>query len=351
MSGLSDAAVARLRAAAAAAEPTTVSSSEFISSKDDSQTFRELGRSLSERYELLEEIGRGGMGVVHRALDRELGREVAIKIPHDAHSRGLERRLRTEARILARLEHPGIVPIHDVGRFADGRLFYVMKRVRGRTLRHHLRKLPGTSDRLRLFGRICEPVAFAHAHGCIHRDLKPDNVMVGPFGEVMVMDWGVARLAVTPDEPAEAWNADGTQPGTVVGTVGFMPPEQARGASSTIDERADVYSLGAVLYLLLTDEAPGSGDPAEDIRRRSDLPRPLRSICARALAPDPAQRYCSVTALAEDVARFEAGQAVEAHEETLLDRVVRFARTYRTAILLVLAYIIMRTLVAIWTGR
>jgi serine/threonine protein kinase len=352
MSGLSDAAVTRLRAAAAAAEPTTVSAFELVAGVDRAAMSPESAVSSAARYELLEEIGRGGMGVVHRALDRELGREVAIKIPHEARSLALERRLRTEARVLARLEHPGIVPIHDVGRLADGRLFYVMKRVRGRTLREHLPDVPGIAERLRLFGRICEPVAFAHAHGCIHRDLKPENVMVGPFGEVMVMDWGVARIAEAPDDPAgiaESATAGGTQPGTIVGTVGFMPPEQARGASSTIDERADVYGLGALLHLLLTDEAPAGADPAAEIRGRGDVPRPLRSICARALEADPAARYRAVTALARDVARFEAGQAVEAHEETLMDRAVRFGRTYRTAILLVLAYIIMRTLVA-WLG-
>ena len=168
-SGLSDAAVTRLRT---------------------------LGRwpaFESGRYSVVEEIGRGGMGTVYLALDEELGREVAIKIPNALVSASLERRLRNEARILARLEHPGIVPIHDAGRLADGRLFYVMKRVRGRTLGEHLRDNPDLNERLRLFERICEPVAFAHAQGFIHRDLTPGNVMVGAFGEVMVMDWGVAK--------------------------------------------------------------------------------------------------------------------------------------------------------------
>ena len=330
MSGLSDAAVSRLRAAAA---------------------WPELG---THRYEILEEIGRGGMGVVYRALDGELDREVAIKVPHALHSSAFEQRLRTEARVLARLEHPGIVPIHDAGRLPDGRLFYVMKRVRGRTLRDHLADLTSLNERVRVFERICEPVAFAHAHGCIHRDLKPENVMVGAFGEVMVMDWGVARVSGsdqnTPDSDAP-WISDGTQPGTVVGTAGFMPPEQARGASASIDERADVYSLGAILSLLLTGDVPPSDvDLAAAIRRRSDLPRPLRSICARALATSPDDRYRSVAALADDVARFRAGQAVHAHAETLVERTVRFTRAYRAAILLVLAYVVMRTLVAVLAG-
>ena len=331
MSGLSDAAVTRLKAAVAA----TAAGFE------------------TDRYEILEEIGRGGMGAVYRALDRDLAREVAIKVPHGPCGTGLERRLRTEARVLAKLEHPGVVPIHDVGRFADGRLFYVMKHVRGRTLRDLLPELSGLSDRLRVFERVCEPVAFAHAHGCIHRDLKPENVMIGSFGEVMVMDWGVARLhasdpeAITLSEPP--LHGD-THPGTVVGTVGFMPPEQA-GGSGAIDERADVYSLGAILFLLLTGAAPErDGDPAALITRRSDIARPLRSICGRALAARPEDRYPSVLALAADVSRFAAGRAVEAHAETFPERVARFARTYRAAILLVLAYIVMRALVAVIAG-
>ena len=232
--GLSDAAVTRLRA---------------------------LGRwpeFESGRYTVVEEIGRGGMGTVFLAVDDELGREVAIKIPNALASASLERRLRSEARVLARLEHPGIVPIHDAGRLADGRLFYVMKRVRGETLGEHLRHVPDLTERLRIFERICEPVAFAHASGFIHRDLKPDNVMVGAFGEVMVMDWGVAKAvdslqsSVDSHSPQsqssvpvsshglQSESAAGsllpaeTGAGTVIGTAGFMAPEQARGRRPTL---------------------------------------------------------------------------------------------------------------------
>jgi serine/threonine protein kinase len=358
-SGLSDAAVTRLRA---------------------------LGRwpeFESGRYSVTEEIGRGGMGTVFLAVDEELGREVAIKIPNALASADLERRLRREARVLARLEHPGIVPIHDAGRLADGRLFYVMKRVRGRTLGEHLPAVPDRTERLRIFERICEPVAFAHAQGFIHRDLKPENVMVGSFGEVMVMDWGVAKTVGSLQSPFDKAQGDpehvegsavvsrslqsesavpvvsqSLQPqstvsaqghvetgvGTVVGTVGFMAPEQARGEVGDVDERADVYGLGAILFLLLTDRIPDA-DSSRTLRLLK-VPRPLAAICDRALAVEPSARYQHVTALADDVARFRDNRRVVAYRETVFERAVRFGRTYRTTILLVLAYIVMRAAVA-----
>jgi eukaryotic-like serine/threonine-protein kinase len=335
VSGLSDAAISRLR------------------------TLGRWPEFESGRYAVVEEIGRGGMGTVFLAVDEELGREVAIKIPNGVASAGLERRLRSEARVLARLEHPGIVPIHDAGRLADGRLFYVMKRVKGRTLGAHLSDMTDATDRLRIFERICEPVAFAHAQGFIHRDLKPDNIMVGAFGEVMVMDWGIAKAVGSRQSSLDSHSRQSetvvsfpveTGEGTVVGTVGFMAPEQARGGSDGVDERADVYGLGAILYLLLTNDVPvQEADPMPGLRRQR-VPRPLAAICARALADAPAHRYQSVSALAADVAAYRAGRSVDAYRETALERAARFGRTYRTAILLVLAYIIMRAAVAFLAG-
>ena len=174
MTGLSDGAIGRLRAVA--------NWPEFA----------------SERYTVTKEIGRGGMGTVYAAIDGALGREVALKVSNTVASAPFERRIAAEARALARLEHPGIVPVHDVGRLTDGRLFYVMKRVHGSTLREYLGHDSDLSERLRIFERICEAVAFAHARRILHRDLKPDNVMIGAFGEVMVMDWGVAK-SLSPD--------------------------------------------------------------------------------------------------------------------------------------------------------
>jgi eukaryotic-like serine/threonine-protein kinase len=293
----------------------------------------------SDRYEVIEELGRGGMGTVYSARDHALGREVAIKIGNALPSAELQARLTSEAKVLARLEHPGIVPVHDFGILADGRPFYVMKRVQGRTLQACIESGLPLADRLRIFERICEAVGFAHAHGILHRDLKPDNVMVGTFGEVMVMDWGVARV------PDEAPDADGTR----MGTPGFMAPEQA-GHAGRADERADVYALGAILSMLVTGDAPqpDAALAVQHLNRASSVAPPLRSICRCAMAPAPADRYPTVARLADDVARFREDQAVSVHREGPVERARRFVRTYEMPILLVLAYILMRALIAVF---
>ncbi len=309
----------------------------------EDHTLRHLGRVAAqpgfgaERYTVVRELGRGGMGTVHLARDNALDRDVALKVSNATLADGsLEARMRTEALVLARLEHPGIVPIHDVGTLPDGRLFYVMKLVRGRTLEDHLRDRHDLNERLRVFERVCEPVAFAHAHGVVHRDLKPGNIMVGSFGEVLVMDWGVAKLLAereTGGSTASSVAADGdTEPGTVLGTRGFMPPEQASGQIDLIDQRTDVYALGALLHWMLVDFR--------------GLPKRLRAICTRALAKNPAERYPGADELAADIVRFRAGQPVTAYRETILDRAGRLLGKYRVPVLLILAYLIMRTLVA-----
>jgi serine/threonine protein kinase len=293
------------------------------------------------RYELLEPLGRGGMGTVYRARDRELERDVAVKVL-DALEPEVARRLLQEARVTARLEHPGIVPVHEAGTLADGRVWYAMRLVRGGRLDQEDRPLP---ELLRVFERICDAVAFAHAHGVIHRDLKPENVMVGPFGEVLVMDWGVAKVGVAAGPPAgrslEAGGGAapavrvGTAHGTVLGTPGFMAPEQARGEVGRVDERTDVYALGAILRGFL------DGRPA---------PRPLLEVCRKALAPAPDDRYPSVRQLAAEVSRFLDGLPVAAYREGPLERLHRFGRRYRVAILLVLAYVLVRAALLLWAG-
>jgi serine/threonine protein kinase len=312
------------------------------------------------RYTAIRPLGYGGMGTVYLARDEGLGREVAVKVAGTVSGDDdLTRRLGTEAGVLARLEHPGIVPIHDVGRLPDGRAYYVMKRVDGRTLAAWLLEPAPLAERLRIFERVCEPVAFAHARGLVHRDLKPDNIMVGSFGEVLVLDWGVAK-DLGRDAPAAGGTgratppagASGiTQPGTVMGTPGFMSPEQAAGDVGQVDQRSDVYALGALLVQMLSGRAPEPGQSAAPPPPRPPgIPRRLRAIGAKAMSPSPGDRYPDAGALAADVARFRAGHAVAAYPESVLDRFGRVAGTYRTAILLVAAYLVMRVIVALLTG-
>ena len=310
------------------------------------------------RYELRGMLGRGGMATVYRAFDRDLGREVALKVlPLAATGDGdAAGRLRREARILARLEHPGIVPVHDLGVLADGRIYYVMKRVDGRDLAEHLTAggVRGEAERLRLFLRICEAVAFAHDRGVVHRDLKPDNVMVGPFGEVLVMDWGVAKLIGDVERgganqaPPVAVRATGTAHGTVVGTPGYMAPEQARGEVERQDRRADVYALGALLVFVLSGAPPPTGDGAAPAD--GSLPPALAAVAARAMAADPARRYADVGALIDEVAAYLAGLPVRAHREGAWGRLRRLARKYRLPLALILAYVVMRLLFLLLAG-
>lgn len=320
------------------------------------------------RYRLLERVARGGMGVVYAAHDEMLQRRVALKVLDAPDPDGsLAARLCREAHVLARLEHPGIVPVHDVGTLADGRVFYTMKFVEGQRLDKHVECISALSDRLRLFLRVCDSVAFAHSRGVLHRDLKPANVMVGPFGEVLVMDWGLAKilrdsipspLEHDPDatvfqppdgdraQPQPAQTAAVTGHGTVLGTPGYMSPEQARGDIAHLDERSDIYSLGALLQFL--SSAPGLVGLPESGPLRD---KPLLAICAKAAANDPADRYASVNELSADVSRYLDGLPITARKDTLLEKAGRFYRRHGVAILLITAYLAMRILILLFSYR
>jgi serine/threonine protein kinase len=279
---------------------------------------------LGERYEVLERVGRGGMAVVYAARDHVLERDVAIKVLDSPDASRASRRLQDEARILGRLEHPGIVPVHDAGTLPDGRVFYVMKLVRGERLDVAIDSRASLGERLELFLRICDAVSFAHAQGIVHRDLKPENIMLGRFGEVLVMDWGVAKLLQQTERDE-----------VIVGTPGFMAPEQSVDGGVNVDARADVYALGAILSGMLGQR------PA----------RPLAAIARRAQAEQKDERYDAVTSLAADIVRFRDGQPVDAYQESVIERLARVYRRHRLPILLVLAYMAMRVVLLLWTGR
>jgi eukaryotic-like serine/threonine-protein kinase len=239
------------------------------------------------RYEIESEIGRGGLGVVYAARDRELHRRVALKV--------LESALAGEAKLIAGLEHPAIVPIYDAGTLPDGRAFYAMKLVTGARLDHYLAKAPSLAERLRILRRVGEALGFAHSRGVIHRDLKPQNIMVGEFGEVYLMDWGVEAVR---------------------GTPAFRAPEP------NMDQRSDIYSLGALLEFLL----PASAAPA------------LRAIAEKAQSAEPHLRYPDVPALLADLDRFQTGLAVEAWQEPLAYRLRRFGSRNAVLLWLLAAY-------------
>jgi serine/threonine protein kinase len=298
------------------------------------------------RYRLVERIGRGGMGVVFLAEDQTLGRRVALKVLDLPDEDGdLAGRLLCEARIVAQLEHPGIVPVHDAGTLPDGRVFYAMKFVQGRSLAEHAQLLASTPDRLRIFQKLCDAVAFAHSRRVLHRDLKPENVMIGPSGEVLVMDWGVAKLlrdpaggaapAPVPESSAAGELRPGTRDGAVIGTPGYMSPEQARGESTRIDARTDVFALGMILRFLLAGEA-------------GSIPAPLAAVCAKATRADALGRYASVASLAADVARYLDGLPLEAYPDTVLRRAGRFFRRHQVVIWLVVAYVFTRSLLILF---
>jgi serine/threonine-protein kinase len=320
------------------------------------------------RYRLLERIARGGMGVVYAAKDQMLARRVALKVLDvSIPDSDFAHRLNREARVLARLEHPGIVPVHDVGTLADGRLFYTMKFVEGQRLDQHIESVPSLPDRLRLFLRICDAVAFAHARGVLHRDLKPANVMVGAFGEVLVMDWGLAKIlhdstasetSADPDatifQPPNALRAETestqatavTGHGTILGTPGYMSPEQARGDIAQLDQRSDIFSLGVLLRFLSEAPAPRQTDRSNPRKDKS-----FDAICAKATANLPNDRYSTVGDLSADVSRYLDGLPVAARQENAIEKVARFYRRHTIPILLIAAYLVMRVLILVFSRR
>lgn len=308
---------------------------------------------VADRYRLVRMHARGGLGQVSVAIDEQFGRPIALKqiqakwLPID----DVRRRFEREAEITGKLEHPGIVPVYSRGATTEGEPFYAMRFIAGESLDEAIKPYhSGGRDRfqlrklLRRFIDVCNTLQYAHDQGVIHRDLKPQNIMLGPYGETLVVDWGLAKVAsqlstTGNGEQGPVWQS---QDGDVLGTPLYMSPEQSQ-AADAVGPPADVYSLGVTLYQLLTGTTPLAGLSRNELfaklkqgklprprERDSSLPRSLEAICLRALALEPTNRYASAAALAEDIERWLADEPVAAHREGIGERTTRLARRHRS---------------------
>ncbi|MDB4971104.1 MAG: High-affnity carbon uptake protein Hat/HatR [Myxococcales bacterium] len=303
-----------------------------------------------DRYDVRDEFARGGLGRIFRAHDRRLARPVAVKQLIAGGAEAARRFIR-EALITARLQHPAIVPIYEAGRWPSGEPFYAMKLVSGRSLDQVIRAKKTLSERLTLLPNliaVAEAMAYAHSQRIIHRDLKPANVLVGSFGETVLIDWGLAKDLNTGSEVAmdammAPYSDDSTEVGTVLGTPTYMPPEQAEGKA--VDERADVYALGAVLYHVLAGGPPYAGSssaetlarvlseaPVSLTLREPGVPRDLVTVVEKAMARDAALRYPTAKELADDLVRFQAGQLVSAHRYSAMEMSRRWVAKHRAPV-------------------
>ena len=301
-----------------------------------------------DRYSAIGTLGEGGMGRVDRVWDGDLMRELAMKRlrPELRGSARMVRQFLWEARVTAYLDHPNIVPLHDLGLTPEGHLYFTMKRVRGTSMEATIAALSGgdadlarrfgSKRRLRVFMQLCDAIAFAHARGVLHRDLKPGNVMLGEHGEVLVMDWGLALpLPGRAGERLRAVRPDGVGDETSSGTPLYMSPEQARGEA--LDERSDVYTLGVILYELAALRSPYEAHTVAEVLakvQRAEV-RPLRlaspgalgslvAVVERAMARDPARRYATVASLRDDVEKVLEGRTPAAEDAPLVARAARF---------------------------
>jgi WD40 repeat protein/serine/threonine protein kinase len=336
----------------------------------------ELPAQDDDRYLFLTEFARGGIGRIMEVWDPRIKRHVALKVLHptlketaeeDGPAAAVERhkkRFLREAQITGRLEHPSIIPLYEIGRRPDGSLYYTMKLVRGNTLDVALRKAGSLEARLALlphFLNLCQAIAYAHSRGVIHRDIKPKNILIGAFGETLVIDWGLAKSKSDTEDSArnavesETDRADAprdsrlsTQDGQVMGTPHFMPPEQAAGDIDGIDEQSDVYGLGAVLYQLLTGKPPYADLEKEDVYKEIaiSLPEPIEStepnvpkdfaaVCRRAMHPDKSARYATVKELIDEVQRYHSGALVGAYDYRFSELFARFVKKHKTRVVAV----------------
>ena len=339
---------------------------------DPYATYQSVGSSTSSgsRFRILRPHAKGGLGKVSVARDEELRREVALKEIQERHADDPDSRARflLEAEITGGLEHPGIVPVYGLGQYADGRPYYAMRFIRGDSLQEAVARFHKSPDKrldsgeraveLRtLLGRfidVCNAIAYAHSRGVLHRDLKPGNIMLGQYGETLVVDWGLAKpqdpsntKSESLEGPIRPTSVSGsvTQMGSTIGTPQYMSPEQAAGRLDLLGPASDVYSLGATLYCLLTGHAPIEAPSVEIVLQnvqRGEFPpprqvnehiaRPLEAICLKAMALKPADRYQSPKDLADDIEHWLADEPVSAYREGLSARAARWARRHKTLV-------------------
>ncbi|MFI5455919.1 MAG: serine/threonine-protein kinase [Isosphaerales bacterium] len=324
--------------------------------------------SDGQRFRILRPHARGGLGAVFVALDSELHREVALKQILEKHAADPDSRQRfvAEAEITGGLEHPGVVPVCGLGTDSFGRPYYAMRFIKGESLKEAIARFhedeakktdPGHRSLelrklLRRFLDVCNAIDYAHSRGVIHRDLKPANIIVGKYGETLVVDWGLAKAVGRADSsvgeqtlaPSSGGSSE-TLPGSALGTPAYMSPEQTRGELNRLGPRSDVYSLGATLYCLLTGKPPFEGEDIGVILRAvqegqfarpsqhdSALDKALEAICLKAMAKEPEDRYATPRALADDLDRWMADEPVTAWREPLARRARRWAKRNRTAV-------------------
>ncbi|MCC6145520.1 MAG: protein kinase, partial [Candidatus Hydrogenedentes bacterium] len=356
------------------AEPFLRNTEEMLSTAEE----------IPGRYSFISDYARGGMGRVLLVHDQHFGRQVALKellmddFPSEPGSSeasldetvSMAARFLQEARVTGQLEHPSIVPVYELGRRNNGTLYYTMKFVRGRTLSHAIAECKTLVDRLNLLPHLidlCNAIAYAHSRSVIHRDIKPSNIMVGEFGETVVLDWGIAKLKGVEDahlpeirktlrdiQLGELKQMPETAYGRAMGTPNYMPPEQASGRLDEIDERSDVYSLGAVLYEMLKGEPPFTGasilevmlqvvgkEPDDILTVEPDAPRELVEICRKAMSKNRSERYASAMELAEEIRRFQSGALVQAYKYSPGELVRHYYERNRTIINTVAAALIL----------
>jgi serine/threonine protein kinase/formylglycine-generating enzyme required for sulfatase activity len=324
-----------------------------------------------EKYEYLQALGAGGMGEVVRAWDRDLHRFVAVKrLRSTSDSREPILRFVKEAQITGQLEHPNIVPIHDLGIDSQGRIYFSLKLIEGESLKSIIEKRKTTQElspgvrykdvysplrMIEIFISVCQAVAYAHAKGVIHRDLKPDNIMLGRYGEVLVVDWGIAKVIdgkIAPEDqktiPMTALSdlaPEASMEGSVAGTPAYMPPEQALGRVFSIDARSDVYALGAVLYNVIAGRPPYEGSSTLEVLRKVQtspskplatgtvgfhpVPRELKAICAKAMSREPEQRYATAEELRNDLQAYLEHMPVQACPMTPWQRFQKWLKRNR----------------------